>query len=37
MDRISSAMDGFDPKTALATVMIPGFWLLKAKIEMAFP
>lgn len=28
--RISSEIDGFDPKTAFPTVITPGFWLLRA-------
>jgi hypothetical protein len=34
--RISSDKDGVDPNTALATVITPGFWLLKAAIATAF-
>jgi hypothetical protein len=34
--RTSFEMDGFDPKTALAIAMTPGFWLLKAEIERHF-
>ncbi|URE06414.1 hypothetical protein MUK42_19255 [Musa troglodytarum] len=30
--RTSSEMGGLDPNTASATVMVPGFWLLRAPM-----
>lgn len=33
----SLAMSELDPKTALAIVITPRFWLLKPEIEKAFP
>lgn len=35
--RILVGMSGFDPKTALAMVITPGFWLLKAAMATAGP